>query len=260
MGMEFFAEVARLLVPDWYVVAVEDVDFLVPVKFYRDEPRTLTGHRPDPARRRRAWSPTAASRRSGCCPGSETPQRTVHFTGSVRLGRRTAPATGRRRSRPARGSRRDRPPTTSTGCTSTAPPTRSSARAGSDDGAAVGRFAEPTCRPTTGRPTRPTTLGPRLVELCFQAAGLWEAGRDRSARPAGARRPAERLVGRRTREEPGRWRSPGRRDGQATRRLRLHRCSIADGRVLLRLEGYRTVAMPGTVAEDVRAPLPAVLT
>ena len=42
MGMEAFAEVARLLVPEWYVVAVEDVDFLTPVKFYRDEPRTLT--------------------------------------------------------------------------------------------------------------------------------------------------------------------------------------------------------------------------
>ena len=42
MGMEAFAEVARLLVPDHYVVALEDVDFLTPVKFYRNEPRTLT--------------------------------------------------------------------------------------------------------------------------------------------------------------------------------------------------------------------------
>ena len=42
MGMEAFAEVARLLVPQWQVVAVEDVDFLTPVKFYRDEPRTVT--------------------------------------------------------------------------------------------------------------------------------------------------------------------------------------------------------------------------
>ena len=42
MGIEAFAEAARLLAPDWYVAAVEHVDFLAPVKFYRDEPRTLT--------------------------------------------------------------------------------------------------------------------------------------------------------------------------------------------------------------------------
>ena len=39
MGMEAFAELARLPFPDRHVVAVEDVDFLRPLKFYRDEPR-----------------------------------------------------------------------------------------------------------------------------------------------------------------------------------------------------------------------------
>ena len=42
MGMEAFAEAARLLAPDWHVAAVENVDFRAPLKFYRDEPRTLT--------------------------------------------------------------------------------------------------------------------------------------------------------------------------------------------------------------------------
>ena len=42
MGLEAFAQAARLLAPGWHVVAVEDVDFRAPVKFYRDEPRTLT--------------------------------------------------------------------------------------------------------------------------------------------------------------------------------------------------------------------------
>ena len=42
MGMEAFAEAARLLAPDQHVVAVEDVDFAAPLKFYRDEPRTIT--------------------------------------------------------------------------------------------------------------------------------------------------------------------------------------------------------------------------
>ncbi|MGA7758085.1 MAG: SDR family oxidoreductase, partial [Ilumatobacteraceae bacterium] len=42
MGMEAFAETARLLAPDHHVLAVEDVSFAAPLKFYRDEPRTLT--------------------------------------------------------------------------------------------------------------------------------------------------------------------------------------------------------------------------
>ena len=42
MGMEAFAEVGALLAPPGLrVAAVEDVAFLAPVKFYRDEPRTL---------------------------------------------------------------------------------------------------------------------------------------------------------------------------------------------------------------------------
>ena len=74
MGIEAFAEAARLLAPGWHVAAVEDVDFLAPVKFYRDEPRTLTVTallRPDGAdlRRRvpaagRAAAARAATRHS----------------------------------------------------------------------------------------------------------------------------------------------------------------------------------------------------
>ena len=44
MGMEAFAEAARLLAPDWYVTAIEDVEFLAPFKWYRDEPRRLEIH------------------------------------------------------------------------------------------------------------------------------------------------------------------------------------------------------------------------
>ena len=39
MGIEAFAELATLLVPGWHVQEVEDVRFLAPFKFYRDEPR-----------------------------------------------------------------------------------------------------------------------------------------------------------------------------------------------------------------------------
>ena len=45
MGMEAFAESARLLAPDHHVISVEDVAFNAPLKFYRDEPRSWLSRR-----------------------------------------------------------------------------------------------------------------------------------------------------------------------------------------------------------------------
>ena len=42
MGVEAFAEVAQVATPGWRVEAVEDVAFLAPFKFYRDQPRQMT--------------------------------------------------------------------------------------------------------------------------------------------------------------------------------------------------------------------------
>ena len=42
MGIEAFAEAAQCVHPGWHVEAVEEVNFLSPFKFYRDEPRTVT--------------------------------------------------------------------------------------------------------------------------------------------------------------------------------------------------------------------------
>ena len=84
MGMETFAEAARLLAPDLHIAAIENVDFRAPLKFYRDEPRTVTVTallRPD------GDDLVAECRLSAerTLPGADQPQRTVHFTGSVRL-------------------------------------------------------------------------------------------------------------------------------------------------------------------------------
>ncbi len=85
MGMEAFAEVARLAASDADVLAVEDVMFAAPLKFYRDEPRTLTISavvQPD-GDGLVAQCTLSAER---MLPGSDAPQRSVHFTGRVRLG------------------------------------------------------------------------------------------------------------------------------------------------------------------------------
>ena len=41
MGIEAFAEAAAGLLPDWQVIALEDIELSAPFKFYRDEPRAL---------------------------------------------------------------------------------------------------------------------------------------------------------------------------------------------------------------------------
>ncbi len=48
MGIEAFAEAALCVHPGWYVEAIEEVNFLAPFKFYRDQPRTVIhpGHLP----------------------------------------------------------------------------------------------------------------------------------------------------------------------------------------------------------------------
>jgi hypothetical protein len=254
MGMELFAEAARLLAPGHHVVAVEDVDFLVPVKFYRDEPRTLTVT----ARIRPDGADLVADCRleaERTLPGSTEPQRTVHFTGSVRLA--AAPATSDRVTPVARVE----------GAAVIAPSDvyrlyfhgpayQVVAEAWREDGAAVGRMADHL--PADHEPaTTHTQLGPRLEELCFQVAGLWEAGREgRLALPSHVDRlsvlgpvptgDGETLVAV-ARPTPG---VSG-----------VFDCQVRDpeGRVLLRLEGYRTVPMPAPLTEDVRAPLRAVL-
>jgi hypothetical protein len=254
MGMEFFAEVARVLAPDRYVVAVEDVDFLAPVKFYRDEPRTLTVT----ARVRPEGTDLVAECRleaERLLPGSETPQRTVHFTGSVRLSAERATGDQATPVAKAQGAAVIAPSDVYR-LYFHGPAYQVVGEAWRGDGAAVGRLAEHL--PADHDPaTSPTVLEPRLEELCFQVAGLWEAGREgRLALPSRVDRlsvlgdvsngggSALVAVARPTPGEDG-----------------VFDCEVLDpeGRVLLRLDGYHTVPMPGPLAEEVRAPLRTVL-
>ena len=121
MGIEGMVEVARLLAPEWSLAAVEDVDFLAPLKFYRDEPRTIEITalvRPDgdgPAGRvpDRGRAPAARIRRPD-------PDDALHRPGPAHAGRHPTAST---RTRPCGRAPRSRR-TTSTRCTSTARPTR----------------------------------------------------------------------------------------------------------------------------------------
>ena len=72
------------MLPGWHVEAVEDVNFLAPFKFYRNEPRTLTVEA--------MLHPSGDNVVADCrligqrtLPNQAEPQITTHFTGRVRL-------------------------------------------------------------------------------------------------------------------------------------------------------------------------------
>ena len=174
VGTEYFAELASLLAPALSVAHVRDVEFSSPMKFHRNQPRTL----------RFRLSGTAAVRGSGVTieavldsvlppPHPDLPPRTRrHFSASLQMTR----------------SRSSVPPVPSeltSGSGNTVargeiyetyfhgPAYRVLEEVRLDGDRAVGRMASnlpPETLPQTGN----SVLDPRLIELCFQTAGLWE--------------------------------------------------------------------------------------
>ncbi|MDR3658599.1 MAG: SDR family NAD(P)-dependent oxidoreductase, partial [Mycobacterium sp.] len=246
MGMEAFAEVARLLAPELHVAAVENVDFRAPLKFYRDEPREVTISallRPD------GDDLLAECRLSAerVLPGSDQPQRTVHFTGSVRL---TADPPALDGGEPIRG---DTTPALTPDQVYRlyfhGPAYQVVGSAWKQAEGAASRFAADLAPQVDG----PVLIAPRLVELCFQTVGLFEAGTDgHLALPLHV--DAVRLNG-----------SPQERAGLVATALRDGHggfsCTVRDddGTPVLRLDGYRTVPLPDPPPDDVIAPLRSVM-
>ncbi len=250
MGMEGFAEAARALLPGWEVVALEDVELLAPFKFYRDEPRTLELR----ALVRDGGDGTLAAdcqligRRT--LPGQDE-QQTCHFTGRARLARQ-APAPPPATARPADGE-------TGVGHDSVyrvyfhGPAYQVLDRAWRDNGHAIGRLAgdlpadhEP--------PGSPIDFVPRLIELCFQTAGVWELGTaGRMALPTRVAR-VVRYAGA---DAPGvLWAVVSQRaDGDGVD------AEVVDetGSVRVRMEGYRTIELPGGIDADALAPIRAAM-
>jgi len=85
MGIEAFVAAATLPFPERSLLAVENVEFLAPFKFFRDQPRTLEV--------RCQFRPEGDAVVAHCAlfgerrlAGSPEAQRTLHFTAEVRLG------------------------------------------------------------------------------------------------------------------------------------------------------------------------------
>jgi Polyketide synthase dehydratase N-terminal domain len=118
------------------------------------------------------------------------------------------------------------------------------------DGVIVGRLASEL--PADHRPESGSVeFVPRLIELCFQTAGIWELGTaGRMALPTAVGRVA-RFAGQE--EEPARlWAMVRPHDGDEGVDADV---VDVDGRVWVRLEGYRTTELPGGVDEDALSPI-----
>ncbi|HYW44985.1 MAG TPA: SDR family oxidoreductase, partial [Bryobacteraceae bacterium] len=170
MGIEGFAEAALSIAPGWQVEAVEDVEFLAPFKFYRGDPRPVTVE----AR----FHPEGGGLVVGCrltgrrVLANQTEARIeTHFTGRVRLARQLSETAG------------GPVPGTPYGPVIDAediyrvyfhgPAYRVLKRAWCDETGAVGEMAAGL--PGNHHPSdQPLAIAPRLIELCFQTAGLWE--------------------------------------------------------------------------------------
>ncbi|NIA01637.1 MAG: SDR family NAD(P)-dependent oxidoreductase [Bacteroidia bacterium] len=173
MGIEAFAEAASLLVPDRQVLAVEEVEFLSPFKFYRDEPRTLEiqtflGLEDVEAV---VASCRLVGRRQLAMQAEE--QETVHFVGRVRLGGQLPAASGV-----------EVPTVPDDGLEGAeiyrvyfhGPAYQVIDYAWQDGSAVIGRLSD-NLPPNHLPDDRTVQMAPRLIELCFQTAGLWEIGR-----------------------------------------------------------------------------------
>jgi 3-oxoacyl-(acyl-carrier-protein) synthase/NAD(P)-dependent dehydrogenase (short-subunit alcohol dehydrogenase family) len=172
MGIEGFAEAAQCLAPGWRVESFEDVNFLAPFKFYRHEPRRLTV---EAIIRSEHGRLIAECRLTGSrtLPNQTEPQTTVHFTGRVRLTREpstsaTSPLLGGLTGTVVKASEIYR-------AYFHGPAYQVIEKAWWDGYRVVCLLADHL--PQNHCPDdRAAILAPRLIELCFQTAGLWEMG------------------------------------------------------------------------------------
>ncbi|HEY1495786.1 MAG TPA: SDR family oxidoreductase [Candidatus Solibacter sp.] len=170
MGIEGFAEAALSTAPGWHVEAVEDVDFLSPFKFYRGLPRTLTFDARFHTEGDRLIADCALLGRRALANQAE-PRIETHFTGRVRMVRQPVEAPLGATPFKTHGSPVEGP--TIYQLYFHGPAYQVLQCAWWTETGACGQMAA--ALPDNHHPNdQPLTMAPRLIELCFQTAGLWE--------------------------------------------------------------------------------------
>ena len=239
MGLEAFAQLAAALAPEHQLHSVRDAQFAAPFKFYRNEPRRLL-------LRARVMPAGRGLLRARCELLSETPppqpgpapRVKLHFSAEVWLGQGAPPALT-----PAQ----DPAPDQGQVLLSAeiyqqlfhGPAYQVLERvtlAGARAWGALARDLPPDTEPAGA----PLLLAPRLVELCFQTAGIWQLGQQQ---PMGLPAAVESVTV---------------HHAESGRGAQLHAALIArdqgqrfdvcvtdeQGRPLVTVKGYRTIEVP----------------
>jgi NAD(P)-dependent dehydrogenase (short-subunit alcohol dehydrogenase family) len=251
MSLEALAEASLSILPGWGVEAVEDVNYLAPFKFYRNDPRTLTIRamlRPD------GETVVADCRIDGqrLLPNQAEPQTTTHSTARVRL---TNSASAKQVSQH---------PGEPAGAVVEAvdiyrvyfhgPAYQVLERAWWDGNRMVGQMARDL--PNNHYPSElPAVMAPRLIELCFQTAGICEMSvQHRLGLPLHIDRVRV-------------WQAPEALEGPLFAVVTPHPAEAsfdaeivdAAGNRYVQLIGYRTVALPDAIAAEPLKAIQAVM-
>jgi hypothetical protein len=172
MGIEAFAEATQCLCPGWRVESIEDVNFLAPFKFYRDEPRTVTVRTVIRSEGDMLVA-NCSLIGSRLLPNQTEPHETVHFTGRIRLSKQHRNAASGISVPQPKGSMIEAGEIYRVYFHG--PAYQVVKRAWRDGDRIIGEIASDL--PANHHPPElATVIAPRLIELCFQTAGLWEMG------------------------------------------------------------------------------------
>jgi len=170
MGIEGFAEAALSIAPAWRVEAVENIEFLAPFKFYRGEPRAVTIEARFGLDGDGLIADCRLTGRRVLANQSDARIET-HFTGRVRLATELREPPDGLAFGPPQGSLIDAEDIYRVYFHG--PAYRVLKRAWWNENGAVGEMAADL--PGNHHPNdQPLTIAPRLIELCFQTAGLFE--------------------------------------------------------------------------------------
>lgn len=234
MGIEAFAEAAVCLVPEWHIEHIEDVNFLAPFKFYRNEPRNLIVRVESRLENGQLIAQCCLMGIRALATQNE-PQVTTHFTARVHLSPQLPEAQRHSFSVPKQANVAadsiyqvyfHGPSYRVLEC----------AMLGTNSVIGTMRSSLPANHIPANCPTR---VSPRLLELCFQSAGLWEiAEHDRFGLPLHidvlrtypAAREGGQVYARVTRGQ-----NPSSFNAEVL---------DGEGNCFVSMEGYKTVALP----------------
>ncbi len=237
MGIEAFAEAVRAMFPDRVATVIEDVHFLAPFKLYRDEPRTISVRATFEAD---GDDVVANCRLIGERQLPRGVEVTEHFRGRLRLSSDRGP--GQTARVPNGGSSAEVPSEVIYQAYFHGPAYQVLDAVWPDGELVVGRVASDL--PANHTPEdQPLATAPRLLEACFQTAGLWEMGtHQRMGLPMQVGR-LELLA--HPSEATGRLLVVVEPDAESGE----YAAQVVDeqGTVFVDLRGYRTVELPGPI-------------